>query len=86
MTKERRRYQRTSAAGISQYLRRRGVPADRASSAVMGGRWVITVNFADLAQANAGWVALWVGGYNLIGQFHEWIVVAEKQDDGEGIM
>jgi len=52
----------------------------------MGGRWVITVNFADLAQANAGWVALWVGGYNLIGQFHEWIVVAEKQDDGEGIM
>lgn len=84
--KTRRNYQRTSAAGISQYLHRQGVERVACTSQVLQDRWVIVVNCQTMTHANVVWVALKKGGYNLLGQFHEWVVVGEKQNDSVGVM
>jgi len=83
--KQRRKYQRTSAAAISAYLRREGIDVERVHMNMLRDRWVVVVNCKSMMQANTVWVALRKGDYNLLGQYHEWVIVAESQDDAEGV-
>jgi hypothetical protein len=77
--KKRRRYQTTSAAGVMQFLNRRGISAACTRSEVLGRRWVVLINSHTIEEANAVRRALQHNGYNLLGQFGEWVVVAEDQ-------
>lgn len=42
-------------------------------------RWVVIVNCKDYAQTNSVWSSLKLGGYNLLGQWHLWVIVGESQ-------
>lgn len=78
--KKRRRYQHTSAAGIAAYLHRLCIDPVSCKSDVHDGEWVVIVNCKHLTQTTVVWNALRQGGYNLLGQWHLWVIVAERQD------
>jgi hypothetical protein len=84
--KERRKYQRTSAAAISTYLRRKGIDVESVRMALLRERWVVVVNCRTMMQATAVWNGLRANGYNMVGQFQTWVIVAEMQTDVEGVL
>lgn len=82
--RQRRPSASTSAAGISQYLRRRDIcPVNVRSDIFVGAgnkqEWCVVVTCLNGRQADQVWVALREGGYNLGDRYHNWVIVKEKQ-------
>lgn len=77
--KQRRPSASTSAAGVSQFLRRRDICPINCRSDVMDGEWAVIVVCINRHQADDAWAALRAGGYNLGDRYHNWVIVKEKQ-------
>jgi hypothetical protein len=78
-----RKYRRpsatTSAAGVSQFLRRKGLRVVSCRSDTLEGEWVVLVNCHNVAEADHAYAVLREGGYALRERYAAWVVVKEKQ-------